>query len=70
MQKLSRRRALGNGPFGLVQAQFTPDEQCIVALFKLLIYDLAAVRANATRVLPLRVVQPKDVDSVYAEVSS
>ncbi|KAJ9531161.1 hypothetical protein QJQ45_000832 [Haematococcus lacustris] len=34
IKKLSRRRALGNGPFGLVQAQFTPDEQCIVALFK------------------------------------
>ncbi|GFH10503.1 WD_REPEATS_REGION domain-containing protein, partial [Haematococcus lacustris] len=34
IKKLCRRRALGNGPFGLVQAQFTPDEQCIVALFK------------------------------------
>ncbi|KAJ9531736.1 hypothetical protein QJQ45_021880, partial [Haematococcus lacustris] len=44
------------------------NQLALLADGKLLIYDLAAVRANATRVLPLRVVQPKDVDSVYAEV--
>ena len=34
LQKLHRKRILGSGPYGALQAAFTPDDESIVTQFK------------------------------------
>ena len=39
LQKLHRKRILGSGPYGALQAAFTPDDESIVTQFKVCDYE-------------------------------
>ena len=55
-QKLCRKKALGSGPHGALQAVFTPDEQSIVAAFKdgsFYVWDSKTLSLTCTFTLPV-----------------